>query len=253
MNLFRFIPGYTSLIYDGGKEPLFLSLVAFIVAFSLTRGYTRLARARGWGSGSVGGVHLHHVVPGIVLVLLAGFTAFTRAGSDEIVRELCGIVFGAGAALVLDEFALVFYLRDVYWSEEGRSSVDATILALMTAALCLGVSEPFGLDQPLGHTGRFTFFVVIAANIAFAVATFLKGKIFVVMAAILLPPVGWVGAFRLAKPTSPWGRWLYDPDRGRRELRQLRARKRERAVRRAETDPGARFLRRLVTLLGGAP
>jgi hypothetical protein len=88
-------------------------------------------------------------------VLLA-WVAFTRVGPDEIVRELCAIAFGAGAALVLDEFALVFYLKDVYWSQQGRDSVDATILGLMSAGLCLGVSEPFGLDEPLGHPGRLT-------------------------------------------------------------------------------------------------
>jgi hypothetical protein len=227
--------------------------LAFIVAFCLTRGYTRLARTRGWGSASVGRVHLHHVVPGIMLVLFSGFVAFTRVGPDEIVRELCAIAFGTGAALVLDEFALVFYLKDVYWSEEGRDSVDAALLGLMGAGLCLGVSEPFGLHEPLGHPGRLTFFMVIATNVVFALATFLKGKLFAGTAAILLPPVGWVGAVRLAKPRSPWARWFYEPKRGRHERRDVRASKRERAARRAETDPGARFLRRLVTVVGGEP
>jgi lysyl-tRNA synthetase class 2 len=253
VNVFRFVPGYTSVIYDEGKEPLFLLLVAFIVTFCLTRGYTRLARRRGWGSGSVRGVHLHHVVPGIMLVLLSGLVAFTRVGPDEIVRELCAIAFGVGAALVLDEFALVFYLQDVYWSEEGRDSVDATILGLMVAALLLAVSEPFRLEEPLGHPGRLAFFVVVAANVVFAIAACLKGKLFAGTAAILVPPVAWVAAFRLAKPGSPWARWFYDPDRGSSELRELRARKRERAARRAETDPGTRFLKRLVTIVGGEP
>ena len=50
MNLFRWIPGYESAIYDEGKEPLLLLFIAFLVAFALTRLYTRLARTRGWGS-----------------------------------------------------------------------------------------------------------------------------------------------------------------------------------------------------------
>ena len=78
MDILRFIPGYTEHIYDAGKEPLFVLLVSFIIAFTMTRGYTRLARKRGWGSGNVGGVHLHHVVPGIILVLLGGLVSFTR-------------------------------------------------------------------------------------------------------------------------------------------------------------------------------
>jgi hypothetical protein len=67
MNLFRFIPGYTEYVYDAGKEPLLLLLIAFLVAFLLTRAYTRIARVRGWGSTHVGDVHMHHVVVGIVL------------------------------------------------------------------------------------------------------------------------------------------------------------------------------------------
>lgn len=239
MDLFRFIPGYTDAIYHEGKEPLFLLILAFIVCFALTRGYTRIARVRGWGSAHVGEVHVHHVVPGIMLVLAGGLVVFTRVGSDEIVRELCGIAFGIGAAFVLDEFALVFYLRDVYWSGEGRSSVDATILGLTAAALCLHVSEPFGLDDPVGHSGRLAFFAVVAANLVFAVVTVVKGKPFAGMAAIVVPLVGLVGAIRLARAGSPWARRFYD------------APKIERARRRAETDPGRRFRQRLVTIVGG--
>ncbi len=54
------------------REPTALLLAAFLVTFVLTRAYTRLARVRGWGSGSVDGVHLHHMVVGIVLVLVSG-------------------------------------------------------------------------------------------------------------------------------------------------------------------------------------
>jgi hypothetical protein len=61
---------------------------------------------------------------GIVFVLVAGLIVFTRAGTDVAIRNLCAILFGVGAAFILDEFALVFYLRDVYWSSEGRDSVD---------------------------------------------------------------------------------------------------------------------------------
>ncbi len=118
--MFRFLPGYHEWVYDEGKEPLFLLVLAFLVAFSLARGYTRLARTRGWGSGAVHGVHLHHVVPGIVLVLGAGLLAFSRGGTDPVLRGVGGILFGVGAALVLDEFALMFYLRDVCSSGSSR-------------------------------------------------------------------------------------------------------------------------------------
>jgi hypothetical protein len=241
MDLFRFVPGYTDIVYNEGKEPLFLLLLAFVVAFGLARGYTRAARTRGWGSGSVGGVHLHHVVPGLMLVLIAGLVVYTRLGASEVPRELCAIAFGAGAALVLDEFALVFYLRDVYWEDEGRASIDAAILAVMLAGLFLVVSEPFSFDEPERRLGRLVFFAVVAANIAFAAVTFLKGKRYSGTAAVLIPVVGWVAAARLASPTSPWARWFYSTPK-------LNA-----AERRAERGLGARFERWLVTAVGGQP
>ena len=239
MDLFRFVPGYRAVIYDEGKEPLFLLLVAFLIAFACTRGYTRLARKRGWGSASVGDVHLHHIVVGIVLVLTAGLVAFTRAGTGPVVRDLCAIAFGAGAALVLDEFALVFYLRDVYWAKEGRDSVDASILGVMAAGLCLVISEPFHSAEPTKHLGRLVVFAVVALNVVFATVTFMKAKPFVGTAAILLPVLGWIGASRLAKPRSPWARWFYGPE------------KLARAESRLETGAAARFQQRLVDLVGG--
>jgi hypothetical protein len=242
VDLFRFIPGYRDVIFDEGKEPLFLLLVAFLIAFNCTRGYTRMARKRGWGSASVGGVHLHHVVVGIVFVLVVGLVVFTPVGTNAIVRDISAIVFGVGAAFVLDEFALVFYLRDVYWSKEGRDSVDATILGVMIASLTLVVSEPFGLRAPLeSHLSRFVFFAVVAHNAIFAVVTFLKGKPFAGFAAIALPAVGWIGAIRLAKPSSPWARWFYGPG------------KLARSERRVEDGFATRFQQRLLDLVGGEP
>jgi hypothetical protein len=242
VDILHFLPGYRSIIFDEGKEPLFLLLLAFLIAFGCARGYARMARARGWGSGSVGGVHLHHEVVGIFFVLLAGLIAFTQAGLGGTTRNVCAIVFGVGAAFVLDEFALVFYLRDVYWSSEGRDSVDASILAVLMCSLLLVVSEPFGLSDPLtAHLGRVLVVPVVVNNAVFAVVSFLKGKPFTGIAAIALPPFGWVGAARLAKPGSPWARWFYD------------SAKLERAAARAEDGRAARFQRWLVDFVGGQP
>jgi hypothetical protein len=57
VNLFRFVPGYDEHIYDANKEPLLFMFIAFLITFAFVGIYTRMARARGWGSGSVGGVH----------------------------------------------------------------------------------------------------------------------------------------------------------------------------------------------------
>jgi hypothetical protein len=196
----------------------------------------------GWGSGSVGGVHLHHDVVGIVLVLVAGLVAMAPVGSERPVRNFCAVLFGVGAAFILDEFALVFYLRDVYWSQEGRDSIDATILGVMVASLTLVVSEPFGLDDPVtSHMGRFVFSATIAANAVFAIVSLIKGKVFTGFAAIALPPLGWVGAFRLAKPGSPWARWFYGPD-------QL-----GRAKHRMRYGFASRFQKWLLNFVGGKP
>jgi lysyl-tRNA synthetase class 2 len=240
VDLFGFIPGYRGVIFHEGKEPLFLSLLAFVITFCCTRGYTRMARKYGWGSGSVGGVHLHHEVVGIVFVLVAGLVAMTPVGTHTTVRNFCAILFGVGAAFILDEFALVFYLRDVYWTQEGRDSVDATILAVMITALVLVGSEPFGLSDPVNsHLDRFVFFAVIAANASFALVSLLKGKLYTGFAALALPPLGWVGAIRLAKPMSPWAHRFYGPE------------KLERARHRMRHGIAARFQQRLVDLVGG--
>jgi hypothetical protein len=242
VDLFHFIPGYRSVIYAEGKESLFLLLLAFLIAFGGARGYARMARKRSWGSGSIGGVHLHHEVVGIVLVLIAGLTLFTRIGTEPRIRDVCAIVFGVGAAFILDEFALVFYLRDVYWSSEGRDSVDAAVLAVLICGLLLVVSEPFGLSDPLtAHLARSVAVLVVANNAVFAAITFLKGKPFTGVAAVALPPFGWLGAARLAKPGSPWARWLYGGE------------KLVRAQARARDGHAARFQRSLVDLVGGKP
>ncbi len=189
LNLFRFIPGYQTHITEAHKEPLVLLLLAFLITFVLTRLYTRLARIRGWGSGSVHGVHLHHMVVGIVIVLLAGLAA-VASGPDTSGhgRDLIGIFFGVGAALLLDEFALF---------------------------------SPLGIHEE-GVSGRWAAFGVIALNCALALITFLKGKLALGLLSVFVPLLGLIGAIRLAKPTSPWAKWFY----GRQPSKLERARAR---------------------------
>jgi hypothetical protein len=242
IDLFRFIPGYSTHITEAGKEPLFLLLLAFLITFALTRLYTRLARIRGWGSGSVGGVHLHHMVVGIVLVLAAGLAAIAyNPDAQGRGRDLIGILFGVGAALVLDEFALSLYLRDVYWLPEGRKSVDACLLGFAAAGLMLVGISPFGTDQSAA-SGRWVALVDIGVNVLFAVLTFTKGKIALGLISLFIPVLGLITAIRLAKPNSLWARRFYDE------------RKLERARRRfAPHSRRQRFNRWFTDLVGGAP
>jgi hypothetical protein len=242
MNLFRFIPGYTDYVYEAGKEPLLLMLIAFLVTFLLTRAYTRIARVRGWGSAHVGEVHMHHVVVGIVLMTAAGVIGF---GFDpgEVFLEWLAIAFGVGAALTLDEFAMVFHLEDVYWSDEGRSSVDAVVTAIVVLLLGLVATAPFGAPQ--GDLPQSEFWLSIAINVVFVLAAFLKGKLKLALFGVVFPPFAFVGAIRLAKPGSWWARRFYDPD-GRKYRRAVarEAKRRERWQQRQT---------RLYDLLGGAP
>jgi hypothetical protein len=214
LRLFRFIPGYDQHIVLAGKETLVLILLAFLLTFALTRLYTRLARAYGWGSGSVHGVHLHHMVVGIIMVLATGLIALA-APPGEPWFDVVGIAFGVGAALTLDEFALWLYFRDVYWSEEGRVSIDAMIMGLVLAGLLLVGTTPFGFHQEEVEVPRAVAFAVLAGSVAFTAVTFLKGRLLLGLISVFVPVVAVVCALRLAKPRSAWARWFYDnhPDR----------------------------------------
>jgi hypothetical protein len=124
------------------ENALFNMAAAFAATLGLVRSVTVLIRA-GRGGGVLRNVvvadrHIHHFVPGIVLALAAGGTAIALR-HDRLDRWLA-IPFGAGAALVLDEAALLLQLEDVYWSEEGVLSVQLSFGALaVLASLALAV------------------------------------------------------------------------------------------------------------------
>ena len=144
-DLFRFVPGYEHYVFAAGREPLFFLLLAFLLTFVAVRAFTRLGRVRGWKSGSVRGVHLHHLVPGVLASLAAGTAIIAfRPGAEGMV--LLSALFGVGAALTLDEFALILHLDDVYWTDEGRSSIEATLMGFTFGLLCLLATAPLGSD-----------------------------------------------------------------------------------------------------------
>jgi hypothetical protein len=252
MNVFHYIPGYETHISESGKEALFLLLLSFLVAFALARLYTRLARIYGWGSASIGGVHLHHAVPGLMLSLTAGVLSFTPWGSDSPAQEILAIAFGTGAGLVLDEWALIFYLKDVYWSKEGRSSIDAVIVGSIFAGLLMHTASPLGVESQYPGP-RAAVLGLLAVNYSYALVCFFKGKPIVGTLGLLITFVAFVGAIRLAKPSSPWSRWFYDPDRGPAGARARRTRKLERARRRYDEGWQGRLERKVDDVIGGAP
>jgi len=126
-----------------GKQQAFALTVAFLVTFGLVRLITYSVRYP-WlpfchNIRTPGGVHVHHMVPGMLLVLVSGY--FGLVLSEDRWSGLLAILFGIGAALVLDEFALWLRLADVYWEPEGRESIDAVVLAAG-----LGILYILGLD-----------------------------------------------------------------------------------------------------------
>src|SRR4051794_11280035 len=191
----------------GGREPLLLMLAASLLTFAGTRLYTRLARLRSWRSGRLGGVHLHHLVVGNVLVLICGMLQLAFQPGD-IGVDILAAGFGIGAAFVLDEFALSVHLRDVYWTPEGRHSLEVSMMWAILGLLLLTGISPFGIHD---HTEipRIVGFAVVVMNIVLSVITCLKGKLTLGLLSIFLPPVGVVAASRLARPGSVWAQLFY--------------------------------------------
>ncbi len=219
-------------------------LLAFILTLAGTRFYTRMARTRGWGSAHVGDVHVHHLVPGIVMSLIAGGLAIGLQPS-ELWIALLAIAFGGGAALVLDEFAMLLHLDDVYWTTEGRASIDACMAAVAFLGLAILATFPLPTDSGSDRLASTLGDGLIALAAAFVVVTMLKGKLKLGLFGIVFPPLSVVGALRLAKPTSIWARLLY-PHGGRR-LRRSEARFATREAR------WTRRRDRFYDLIGGAP
>jgi len=211
-------------VFDDAKRPLLFLLVGFILTFALARLNTRVTRARGGsvlGVGSIvtrGGLHIHHSVFGIIGMIVAGILEFAlQPGSPWI--EFFALCFGSGAALTLDEFALILHLEDVYWTGEGRASIDAVILGVTFITLLLTGLTPRSIGEvgDLVATSRWIGSALIFSGAAFVVVSYLKGKLFMGTVGIFVPPVAVIGALRLAKPHSPWAHSRYANSPGKLE------------------------------------
>jgi hypothetical protein len=192
----------------GVRVPMLWMLGAFVVTFLVTRFVTKMIR-RGRGpfkNTTVGGVHIHHQVYGIFLMLAAGVGEFTYR-PDPPWLEVLAALFGVGAALTLDEFALWLTLDDVYWGAEGRRSVDAVLVAAVIGLMLVLGANPFGDDSGTG-TG---IAVSIGVNVALGVLAILKGRVVLGLLGVIVPLVALIGAVRLARPTSVWARRFYRP------------------------------------------
>jgi hypothetical protein len=230
------------------KQGLFLVLVGFILSFAFIRMSTRLMRSPRvtWWPGSVvsdGGVHVHHLVFGIVTMMIAGTLGLAALG-DQPYAEICAFLFGVGAGLTIDEFALWVYLDDVYWAEEGRASIDATVIAAAGMMLILLGFSPFSFD-----TSSFeeTIVSILGAAAVFGLVAicFLKQRVLHGAIGFFIFPIAIYGAVRIGKPGSPWARRRYGE---RNPGRQVRAEARFPPDRRTE-----RFKNAFRDIVGGKP
>ncbi len=209
------------------KLPLMLCFLAFVVTFVVTRMVTRMIRSgRGPFRNQVtaSGVHIHHAVPGIVLLIIGAFTAVGDPASLGW-RSFAAVAVGTGVSLVLDEFALILHLQDVYWSGEGRISVEAVSLTAACLGLALAGFSPFGV-KGAGSAEislRLTATGVLIGDGVLALICVLKGKYRTALFGLFLPPIAVVGALRLARPASVWAHYRYRGKRLERATRRAAA------------------------------
>lgn len=233
-------------IQSNGQEAIFLVLVGFLLSFGFIRMSTRLMRSPKvpWWPGSIvseGGLHVHHHVFGIVLMMAAGAVGFAVNG-EGTVFEICGLAFGVGIGLTIDEFALWLHLEDVYWSEEGRRSIDATVLTAIVLALLMFGVRPFeiGSEDLATLIASLLLAIMIFTTVGIC---FLKERILHAFIGFFFWPLAIYGASRLGKPTSVWAKRRYGT---RNPSKQRRSKKRFRPDRRTQ-----RFKERVRDLIGG--
>ena len=201
----------------------FILLGAFLISFLFIRTSARLMRSPKvpWWPGSVttdSGLHLHHLVWGIVLLLVAGFLGFALAPESPW-SEILAALFGVGAGLTLDEFALWIHLDDVYWAQQGRASIDAVIVAAVLGGLIVLGLGPF--DTSSSSPG-ISLIIAVLIDVLVCVVAILKGRLLLGLIGIFIPPVALWAALRLAAPRSWWARRRYRE--GSRKLERSTAR-----------------------------
>ena len=202
--------------------------LGLLVTFLAVRINTRLIRAKvSWWFHDIeseGGLHVHHMVIGVVLMVVTGLVLIA-VSPEGLWLQVCALVFGAGVALTLDEFALILRLQDVYWTSEGRLSVDAVIVAVSAGLLIVLGFHPAGTSGAgLGGSAAAAVVVsTIVVNLCFAVVCLMKGKYWTGFFGIFVPILGIIGAIRVARPDSPWAHRRY----GKRPKKLAKAQRRE--------------------------
>jgi hypothetical protein len=195
---------YDREIQVPGKEVHFLILIAFVCSFGFIRGSAHMIRAQvSWWPGNVetkGGTHIHHLVWGILLLLVMGYVGLAWDPPSPWI-ELVAIGFGIGMGLTMDEFALWLNLQDVYWTQKGRQSIDAVVVTTTLLVITL-LGLQFWIDVydavlVLGGFNRGNEWIAIPvqiAGVALAVVCFRRGRKLVGLFGLFVPLVALIGA-----------------------------------------------------------
>jgi len=211
---------YHTYLVATGRSAALWALVGFVVTYATTRWITRriknrtVAEDHEGGGGAIkdvyiGGVHIHHQVWGILLVLVVGLLEF-RFRPESPGQDVLALLFGVGAALALDEFALWLHLEDVYWTEDGRKSIDAVMVAVVVGIAMLVGTSPIGVNTSASQDADYAVIALaVIVHIGCAVICLLKGKLTTGLVGLPVPFLGVVGAIRTAKPSSFWARRFY--------------------------------------------
>lgn len=215
------IEGSGAIFETAGQRAGFVALAGFLLAFLSIRASTRLMRSPRvpWWPGSVktGGVHVHHLVFGIAMMIVGGFLTFALQ-PEGVGLDLLAAIFGIGVGLTVDEFALWLYLEDVYWASEGRSSIDVAIVCALLGGLLVIAGGPFDTSA----NSNWLVAGSIALHLFWCGVVLSKGKVRLAAIGFVLPPVYIFAVLRLARPNSPWGRRFYKP--GGKKLAKAQAR-----------------------------
>jgi hypothetical protein len=217
INVASTVPELTSRVKipvgPGGPSlrPMMWMFLAILITFLITRTVTRLIRSgsgarAGLGNVRIAGNHVHHQVFGILIIIGTGIVLVSQAPRGAALNAAAA-VFGAGIGLTVDEFALWLHLEDVYWSHEGRKSVDAIFCILVITGTLIGGAD--FVTGRIGTAGWWSSVGVIAVNLLLCVICLLKGKVVTGVTGIVISVVALIGAIRLAKPGSWWATHLY--------------------------------------------
>jgi len=229
---------------DLSLRPMMWMFLAILITFLLTRVVTRLIRSGGGGRAGLGNVriagnHVHHQVFGILIIIGTGIFLVSQMPRGAAL-DVAAAVFGVGVGLTVDEFALWLHLEDVYWTHQGRKSVDAIFCVLVITGALIG-----GVDFVGGHIGSAAWWssvAVIGINLLLCVICLLKGKVVTGVIGSVIGVVALVGAIRLVRPGSWWAEHRY----------ASRPRLARRAARRYDQHYQERW-DRLRDLVAGAP